>query len=105
MGYQESTHSNHIHPAANTIRLLLDEGYDLSDFTYDEVLQAFCFNRYGTLGEAVTSLRQRHINERFASVFHMVESRQQREAERQAAPSKALTRLSKALSNIKQSNS
>ena len=53
MDYSELAKGQHLTDAKDTIQLLMDEGYDFSEYSYDELLEIVCFdldNSFFTLG-------------------------------------------------------
>ena len=41
MDYSELAKGQHLTDAKDTIQLLMDEGYDFSEYSYDELLEAY----------------------------------------------------------------
>ena len=62
MDYQYSTNGEHLLHAKDAIRFLFDEGYSLSEYSYDEMLNAFLINEYNLSGKSCSD-RQLRINE------------------------------------------
>ena len=66
MDYSELAKGQHSTDAKETIQLLMDEGYDFSEYSYDEVFKAYMFSVYG-ISENV-SYEQQQINEGLGSI-------------------------------------
>ena len=69
MDYSELAKGQHLTDAKDTIQLLMDEGYDFSEYSYDELLEAYMFSVYG-IGENV-SYEQQQINEGLGSILRL----------------------------------